>query len=70
MVVALWVRKGDILEASGGGKAWESLGWMVHKSYSMGDGERVSLWKGIRRGWDHFSTFLSFSVGDGERVNF
>jgi hypothetical protein len=30
----------------------------------------VGLWKGIRRGWDHFSSFVSFSVGNGERVKF
>uniref|UniRef100_A0A2N9ERP2 Reverse transcriptase zinc-binding domain-containing protein n=1 Tax=Fagus sylvatica TaxID=28930 RepID=A0A2N9ERP2_FAGSY len=30
----------------------------------------VGLWKGIRRGWDRFSTFVSFSMGKGERVKF
>jgi hypothetical protein len=30
----------------------------------------VSLWKFIRRGWDHFLPFLSFKVENGERVRF
>ena len=30
----------------------------------------VSLWKFIRRGWDHFFPFLSFKVGNGDRVRF
>ena len=30
----------------------------------------VGLWKGIRRGWDRFSSFVSFSVGNGKRVKF
>ena len=30
----------------------------------------MGLWKGIRRGWEKFHSFLSFSVGNGERVKF
>ena len=30
----------------------------------------VGLWKGIRRGWDRFSSLVSFSMGDGEQVKF
>jgi hypothetical protein len=30
----------------------------------------VGLWKGIRRGWDQFTHFISFSVGNGARVKF
>ena len=30
----------------------------------------VGLWKGIRRDWDRFSSFVSFSVGNGEMVKF
>jgi hypothetical protein len=30
----------------------------------------VGLWKGIRRGWDRFTPFISFSEGNGARVKF
>lgn len=30
----------------------------------------MNLWKSIRRGWDHFSPFLSYIVGDGHKVRF
>jgi hypothetical protein len=36
----------------------------VHGSYGM------SLWKYIRKEWDHFSKFLEFEVGDGSRTRF
>jgi hypothetical protein len=30
----------------------------------------VGFWKGIQRGWDCFSHFISFLVGNGDRVKF
>lgn len=36
----------------------------------IGDAYGVGFWKGIRKGWDHFLTFLTYSVGNGERVMF
>jgi hypothetical protein len=34
------------------------------------DAYGVGFWKGIRKGWDRFLTFLTYSVGNGERVMF
>lgn len=34
------------------------------------DAYGVGVWKGIRKGWDRFLTFLSFLVGNGEQVKF
>ena len=55
------VREGGFLE-TGGGRSWCSK--ISRGAYGVG------LWKGIRRGWDRFFTFVSFSVGNGERVKF
>jgi hypothetical protein len=53
---ALWR---EIVEAKYGGM-WG--GWCL----DIGRGSYgVSLWKYIRRGWDHFLPFLSFKVGNG-----
>ena len=42
-------------------------GWCTKANW---DAYGLGFWKGIRKGWDRFLTFLTFSVGNGERVMF
>ena len=42
-------------------------GWCSNR---VSEPHGVSLWKGIRAGWDSFVRYTSFEVGDGSRIKF
>jgi hypothetical protein len=44
--------------------------WEDWCSNSVQGSYGVCLWKTIRKGWNHFSQFVSFKVGDGASLKF